>query len=65
MEEEQARLLAELIGGEPWQSGGDVWLVCKQRSDGKLVAISDEVVSEYADWAELSGGQPLHSIVLV
>ena len=65
MDETQAAALAKLIGGEIWQSGGCVWLVCRERRDGKVVALSDEVLSEYADWEELQTGQPLKSIPLV
>jgi len=26
MDENQAQSLAETLGGEPWNSGGDIWL---------------------------------------
>ena len=41
MDEEKAEALAKLLGGETWQSGGNLWLVILKRSDGKVVAISD------------------------
>jgi len=65
MDEKKAEALAELLGGETWQSGGDIWLVILKRSDGKIVAISDEVVCEYADEEALGGGEPSSSICLV
>jgi len=64
MDETKAKQLAELLGGEPWQSGGDIWLVVIRRADGKVVAISDEVVCEYADETALEGGEPDNSINL-
>ena len=47
MDEHQATVVADALGGETWQSGGDIWLVILKRTDGKLVVISDEVVCEY------------------
>ena len=49
MDEKQATAIADSLGGEAWQSGGEIWLVLKERADGKLVVISDEVVCEYAN----------------
>ena len=64
MEEEQANAIAEAIGGETWQSGGDIWLVLVRRPDGHLVVISDEVVCEYSSEEALGTEQPLSNIVL-
>jgi hypothetical protein len=47
MNEDQAKSIASALGGESWQSGGDIWLVLIHRADGRLVVISDEVVCEY------------------
>lgn len=47
MEKEKAEVLATLIDGEAWHSGGDIWLVLKRTSDGRVVSISDEVIIEY------------------
>ena len=65
MDEEKAEALAKLLGGETWQSGGDIWLVILRRADGKIVAISDEVVAEYADETDLGAGEPENQILLV
>lgn len=65
MDEEKAEALAKLLGGETWQSGGDIWLVILKRSDGKIVAISDELVAEYADEEALDEGEPGTTILLV
>ena len=65
MDEEKAEALAKLLGGETWQSGGDIWLVIFRRPDGKMVAISDEVVCEYAGEIALGEGKPDNQIVLV
>ena len=58
MDEAKAEALAKLLGGDIWQSGGDIWLVILRRSDGKVVAISDELVAEYADEESLGAGEP-------
>lgn len=65
MDEEKATKLAKLLGGETWQSGGDIWLVILRRSDGKIVAISDEVACEYADEEALGAGEAGNQILLV
>lgn len=65
MDEEKAESLAKLLGGETWQSGGDIWLVILRRADGRIVAISDEVVAEYADETVLALGGPSAQILLV
>ena len=57
MDEERAEALAKLLGGETWQSGGDIWLVILRKADGKIVAISDELVAEYADEEALGAGE--------
>lgn len=64
MDEEKAEALAKLLGGETWNSGGDIWLVILKRADGKVVAISDEVVCEYADEEALGAGEATASIFL-
>jgi hypothetical protein len=64
MDEEKAEALAKLLGGETWQSGGNVWLVLIRRTDGKIVAISDEVVCEYANEEALAEGRVGASIYL-
>ena len=65
MGEEKAEVLAKLLGGETWQSGGDIWLVILRRSDGRIVAISDEVVAEYADEEALGAGEAGNQILIV
>lgn len=64
MDEDKAKALAELLGGEPWQSGGDVWLVLIRRADKRIVAFTDDVVCEYADQEAFEGGEPENSIVI-
>lgn len=65
MDEERAETLAKLLGGETWQSGGGIWLVLIRRADGRVIAISDEVVCEYADETALDDGGPIVAINLV
>jgi hypothetical protein len=56
MNEQQADAVAEALGGLTWNSGGGIWLVLKERSDGRLVAISDEIVCEYTSQADFESG---------
>jgi hypothetical protein len=65
MDEEKAKLLADLIGGDVWDSGGGICLVLKHRSDGKVVAFSDEVVCVYENDEALQEGKALESVLLV
>jgi hypothetical protein len=44
MNEKQAGMIADALGGETWQSGGGIWLVILRQGNGKLVVISDEAV---------------------
>ena len=65
LNETTAPLVARALGGAEWQSGGGIWLVLIRRADGKVVAISDEAVCEYADEASLSDAAPERSILLL
>lgn len=58
MNEKQAIVVAGVLGGEAWQSGGDIWLVLIERPDGKYVVISDEAACEYASRAAFDDGAP-------
>jgi hypothetical protein len=64
MDEKQAGAVAEGLGGETWQSGGGIWLVIFRRSDGRVVAISDDVVCEYESEEALETGEAAASILL-
>ncbi len=65
MDERQAQILANALGGDAWNSGGGIWLAVVRRSDGRIVAVSDEAVCEYASEGDLLTGQPESSIFLV
>jgi hypothetical protein len=64
MNEQQAQAIADALGGETWQSGGDIWLVTLRRNDGKVVVISDDAICLYADDEAFDAGQALQSIEL-
>ena len=64
MEEEQAIAVAQALGGDVWQSGGDIWLVIIRRADGHVVVLSDEAVCEYSTEEALGTNQRLNNIVL-
>jgi hypothetical protein len=65
MDENQATAIANALGGETWQSGGDLWLVLVKRSDGHVVVISDESVCEYDSEEAFEEGQSSRAINLV
>jgi hypothetical protein len=65
MDEERAKQLAEIIGAEVWDSGGGICLVLKHRSDGRIVAFSDEVVCVYENNESLQSGKAMESVLLV
>lgn len=51
-----------------WESGGGITLDIVELKDGRILAISDEVVILYSDMDDLMGGEPSEtrpSIVLV
>jgi len=64
MTEEQATAVADALGGETWQSGGDIWLVLLRRADGKVTAISEDIVCEYENEDSLQAGTSSLSISL-
>jgi hypothetical protein len=64
MTEEQATAIAGALGGEAWQSGGDIWLVLIHRPDGHMVVLSDEVVCEYENQEAFDNARALLSIHL-
>ena len=64
MEEEQANAVAQALGGDVWQSGGDLWLVLVRRPDGHVIVFSDEAVCEYPSEEAIADSQPLNNITL-
>ena len=65
MDEFTARQLAEILSADTWNSGGDLWIVFKRRSDGMVVAFTDESVCLYADEDAMHTGDPEEAIVIV
>ena len=45
--EEWATRLADLIGGEAHQSGGNIWVVLFQRLDGRFIVVGDDGAEFY------------------
>lgn len=64
MDETRAAQIAEILGGEAWQSGGDIWLVVIRRNDGHLVVVSDEVICEYENEDAFENSQTINSILM-
>jgi hypothetical protein len=59
VDERQANAVAEALGGSAWNSGGGIWLVRFERTDGKLVVISAEMVCEYRSVEVFDRGKEL------
>ena len=57
MSEEQANAVSDALGG-------DIWLVVMHRSDGRVVALSDESVCEYENEDALHEGRAVATILL-
>ena len=64
MEEEKAVAIADALGGDAWQSGGDIWLVLLRRPDGHLVVISDEIICEYESQEAFDNSKSIKAINL-
>jgi hypothetical protein len=47
MTEEQANAVAEALGADSWNSGGEIWLVVSHRHDGSIVVLSEDVIKVY------------------
>ncbi len=64
MDETQAIELAKIVGGDPWQSGGSIWLVLIRRKDGCLVVISAESICEYASEEDFENTKVSNAVLL-
>ncbi len=47
MNEEQSKMVADILGGEAYNSGGGCWVVRIFRSNGSMVLISKDVVAAW------------------
>jgi hypothetical protein len=65
MHQKQAEMLAKAIGGDAWNSGGDIWLVTLSREDGSLVVFSGDAVCEYKDQDAFDAGRAASTILLM
>jgi hypothetical protein len=57
MSDLRAKEIAAALGGEPFQTEDQGWLVLFQRSDGRVVALSDTAVEEYYDRDAFEAGR--------
>jgi hypothetical protein len=53
----KAERLSEALGGQAYRTDEDLWVVAIDRSDGRVVVISDRSVEEYADWKAFKAGR--------
>lgn len=63
MNQKQAQLAAEILGGEAWLRN-DTWVVSLFRPDGSIVVISADSIAEFASDAELDASLETNRIVL-
>lgn len=49
MTEDQAKTVASVFDGLPWQPTPGMWLVIVTRPDGSLVAVDNRWIAEYPD----------------
>jgi len=64
MNEAQATAIADALGGNAWNSGGNIWLVRVPKERGDMVVISDDVVCEYENEDAFAKAKPTTSILL-
>jgi len=64
MDYEIAEQAAKIFGGEAWDSGGGICLICIPQNDGRLVVISDEAVCEYNSEEDFEKNLASKSILL-
>ena len=64
MNEMQANSLANIVGGEAWQSGGGVWLVTLDREDDHIIVFSGDAVCEYESDDAFNDGRASNTIVM-
>ncbi len=64
MNEEKAKILAQALGGQPWQSGGGIYVVLIQRQDGHMVSITDECICEYGSREKFEENKSCNTILL-
>jgi len=64
MDEQTAKQLAAIVGGEAWQSGGGIWLVAIHNDDGTIVVLSGDSVCEYESEEAFDESRPSKTILL-
>lgn len=64
MNELRAEALANIFGGEAWDSGGGIWLAAYWRGDGKYIVFSGDAVCEYESEEAFDNGKPSNTIIL-
>lgn len=65
MDDRTSEQLAAILGGEAWQSGGQVNLVTVNREDGSLVVFSGDSICEYEDDEAFDAGRASKVIALI
>jgi hypothetical protein len=64
MDESTATTIADSLGGETWQSGGDIWRVILRKESGRVVALSDDCICEYETDEAFDQGRAIATIYL-
>ena len=63
MNEEKAEKIAKIVGGDTWQSGGDIWVVILRGKKGIAVLTDESVCSYSSEDAFVEGEKPLDSVI--
>ena len=64
MSHPRAAEIAEVMGGEPFESDEEGWIVLIERADGRIVTLSETVIAEYYDRDAFATGRCYSSINL-
>lgn len=64
MDEKTAELLAAIVGGEAWQSGGGIYLVTVNHANASLVVFSGDAICEYENEEAFDANKASNTILL-
>jgi hypothetical protein len=64
MTEDEAEMVAKALRGEPWNSGGGIWLVLFHRADGSITVLGDDAINVYSDQVAFDSNSADESVLL-
>jgi len=63
MNEQKAKKIAKILGGDTYQSGGDMWVVIIKKKKGIAVVTDESVCAYSSEDAFLDGEKPVDSVI--